>query len=210
MQMAIKYSDLDLGRIEAIANKLGGMDGIGRFLDNGFILVDPTKAKRGVKAPEPLFTFSGTFKTQGAKEFIAKQKFVIDTSENARVRISYLGDNFRKHLLQKVERDIVAGNLKLSKLNRLQHDLPMSDEEPGTVAGLGGLTKAEITLCEFYETLAHKQAIGDFSWTVGYVRDDNDVLWAVDARWFGDGWDVGADSVTDPGSWYAGGEFVSR
>lgn len=206
----IKYSKLDLGRIEALANKLGGMDGIDRFLADQFVLVDPVKAKKGMKAPEQLFTFSGTFKMPSTKEFVSKQKFVVDTSENARVRISYLGDNFEKYLLQKVERNIAASDLRLSKLKRLQHDLPMSDEEPGTIAGLGGLTKAETMLCEFYETLAHKQAIGDFSRTVGYTRDDNRVLWAVHGCWYGGGWSVEADSVSRPYGWYADYGFVSR
>ena len=206
----IKYSELNLGRIEAISNKLGGMDGVERFLADEFVLVDPAKAKKGAKVTEPLFTFSGTFKTPGVKEFIVKQKFIVDTSENARVRISYLGDNFKKYLLQKVERDIAASDLKLSKLKRSQHDLPMSDEEPGTIAGLGGLTKAETTLYEFYETLAHKQAVDDFSWTVDYGRDDNGVLWAVDAHWYDGGWLVEADSVTYPYSWRDGDDFVSR
>jgi hypothetical protein len=199
-----------LGRLEAMLNKIGGDDGLDLLLADKLVLVDPTKAKKGTKAPEPLFTFSGTFKTPGAKEFIAKQKFVVEISENARVCISYLGDNFKKHLLNKVERDIAARNLKLSKLKRSQHDLPMSDEEPGAIAGLGGLTKAETTLYEFYETLAHKQAIGDLSWTIGYVRDDNDVLWAVNADWGGGGWVVEANSVTFPRSWLGGTEFVSR
>jgi hypothetical protein len=203
----IKYSKLALGRIEAFMNQIGGEGGLADFLAHKFVLVDPAKAKKGAKQPtvEPLFTFAGRFKTPGAKEFIAKQKFVIDTSENARVRISCLGDNFKKVMLPKVERDIVASDLVLSKLTRHQHDLPMSDEEPGTIAGLGGLTKAETTLCEFYETLAHKQSLGDFSWTVGYVHG-----WAVYADWVGDGWYVSAFSVTYPSWWDADREFVSR
>lgn len=207
--MKIKHPKT-LGRLEAMLNKIGGDDGLDRLLADQLVLVDPAKAKKGPKAAEPLFTFSGTFKTPDTKEFIAKQKFVVDTSENVRVRISYLGNNFKKYLLQKVERDIVADDLILSKLKRPQHDLPMSYEEPGTIAGLGGLTKAETTLCEFYETLAHKQTIGDFSWAVGYVRDDNGVLWAVRAIWNDDGWDVEAYSVAGTGSWRDGGGFVSR
>src|SRR3989344_794671 len=167
--MKIKHPKT-LGRLEAMLNKIGGDDGLDLLLSDKLVLVDPAKAKKGTKAQEPLFTFSGTFRTPGANEFIAKQRFVIDTSENARVRISYLGNNFKKYLVSKVERDVATSDITLSKLRRPQRDLPMSDEEPGTIAGLGGLTKAETTLYEFYETLAHKQAVDDFSWTVGYVR----------------------------------------
>lgn len=209
MTMKIKHPKT-LGRLEAMLNKIGGDDGLDLLLADKLVLIDLTKGKKGAKAPEPPFAFSGTFKTTGAKEFVSKQKFVIDTSENAHVRISYLGDNFKKYLWQKVERDIAANDLRLSKLRRSQRDLPMSDEEPGTILGLGGLTKAEIALFEFYETLAHKQALNDFSWTVGYIRDDNGVLWAVRGLWHGDGWRVEAHSVADPHGWHADVEFVSR
>ncbi len=210
--MTIKYSKLDLGRIEAVVNNLGGMDGIDRFLAHELVLVDPTKAKNGAKAPEPLFAFVATFKTEGTKEFVAKKNYVVDTSETALVRISYLGGNFKTHLLPKVERDIAACDLKIQKLRRPSIDLPKNPEEPGTIAGLGGLEKAETSLYEFFKTLAYKQSIGDLSWLVGFVRDadDSNVLWAVSARWSGGGWGLGAYSGSRPREWGAGDEFVSR
>ena len=200
-----------LGRLEAMLNKIGGDDGLDLLLADQLILVDPAKQKKNVRVESnPLLTFVGTFKAPGAKEFVAAKNYVVDTSERARVRISYLGDNFKKTMLPKVERDVAERDLTLSKLTRYQHDLPMSDEEPGTIAGLGGLSKAETTLCEFYETLAHKQTIRDFTWTVGYIRDKDGMLSTVYAYWHGDGWGVGACSVSSPDSWNAGSEFVSR
>ncbi len=35
-------------------------------------------------------------------------------------------------------------------------------------------------------------------------------LWAVNANWNDDGWNVEANSVDNPNSWNAGNEFVSR
>ena len=195
--------------VEAVFNKLGGIEGSKRLLSNKLALVDPTKAKKGAKMPA-LFTFAGTFKTEGTKKFVAAKNYVINTDENARVRISYIGGNFKTYLLSKVEHDIAASDLNLQKLRRSSIDLPKNADEPGTIAGLGGLEKAETGLYEFFETLAHKQATKDFSWVVGYVRDDNNVLWAVHARWNDDGWLVEAYSVTNPCSWGADDGFVSR
>ncbi len=35
-------------------------------------------------------------------------------------------------------------------------------------------------------------------------------LWAVNANWNGDGWNVNANSVENPNRWNADNEFVSR
>ena len=57
--MKIKHPKT-LGRLEAMLNKIGGDDGLDRLLADQLVLVDPAKAKKGPKAAEPLFTFSGT------------------------------------------------------------------------------------------------------------------------------------------------------
>ncbi|MBI4067919.1 hypothetical protein HY413_00740 [Candidatus Kaiserbacteria bacterium] len=142
-----------------------------------------------------------SFRMFGAKEFIAKKKFVVNTSEDAHVRISYLGDNFKKTMLSKTERDVNETELRLSKLKQASLDAPIITE-------LGD--RAEISLVAFYETLAHKQVARDYTWVIGYIRDVSGVLWAVGAYWYGDGWRVSAGSVWGPDRWYAGGGFVSR
>jgi len=213
--MKIKHPKT-LGPLEAILNKIGGDDGVDLLLADKLVLVDPNKGRRGFKVPSsnPLFTFAGRFHAPGAKEFVSAKAYVVDTSERARVRISYLGNNFKKHLLPTIERDIAPSDLTLSKLTRGQKDLPLSDDEPGTIAGLGGTTKAVTSACEFFETLAHKQAVGNLTWTAGYVlvkdNDGNSVLWALRASWLDAGWRVGAFSPSGPDSWHAGRAFVSR
>jgi len=203
-----------LGLLADIANKLreekeGGewYSILSRTLRTGL-----ARLKKAAKPVDTLFEFVASFKTSETKEFVAKEKYVIDTSENARVRISYLGPNFNAHLLSKVERNVGAAELNLQKLRRASIDLPKNAEEPGTIAGLGGLEKAGTCLCEFFEALAYKQSLGDFSWLVGFIRDadDNNVLWAVNALWNDVGWLVGAHSPSDPDGWNAGYEFVSR
>ncbi|MBI2048328.1 MAG: hypothetical protein HYT30_00150 [Parcubacteria group bacterium] len=157
---------------------------------------------RAAKAVTKLLeSFGAPFTVPSAKEFVAKKKFVINTSEDARVRVSYLGENFKKVMLPKTERDTVEVELHLSKLKQASPDSPIITE-------LGDRT--EITLCAFYETLAHKQAARDYEWVVGYVRGIDGNLWAVYAPWCGGGWRVSASSVEDPDGWYAGRGFVSR
>ena len=134
-------------------------------------------------------------------KFIAAEKLVIDTSETARVRISYLGDNFKEWFGEKVEENFAEAELKLSKLRKKSVDKPIMHE-------LGD--KCEISLYGFYETLAYKQAKGDLSWTVGYATDVNGVRRAVGACWYGVGWLVDAIAVDYPSPWFAGDVVVSR
>ena len=206
----MKYPEMKWGRMEAVVNMLGGETGIDDFLAHQFVLADPKKHKKGEKAPEPLFTFAGRFTTEGTKEFVAAKKFVRDTSENARVKISFIGSNFEKHLLPKIECDVAGGILNIQKVRRASIDLPKNPDEPGTIAGLGGLEKADTGLYGFHEALAYKQSVGDSSPLVGFAYDDNNVLWAVSADWDDGGWHVGANSPSNPGEWDAGNEFVSR
>lgn len=166
--------------------------------------------RRDAKPTDALFEFVASFTVPGRKQFAAKEHYTIDTAETARVRISYLGDNLREHLWSKVEHDIAPADLKLQKLRRPQTDLPKNPEQPGTIFGLGGFDKADVGLYGFFETLAHKQAVGDRTWTVGFAYDDNGVLWTLRARWHGDGWYVEAHSSGYRDGWHGGHEFVSR
>jgi hypothetical protein len=155
-------------------------------------------AKSTAKLLEP---FGTPFTVPDTKQFAAKKAFVVDTSKRARVRISWLGNNFRQWMLPKVERDLAESELRFSKLTE-------DSLNPPVITELGD--RAEISLHAFYETLAHKQQIRDFAWLVAYVRDAEDELWAVGAHWLGDGWRVLAYSVGGPNGWGTGLELVSR
>jgi len=71
----MKYGDLTLGRIEAIVNKLGGMDGVKRLLSGELIVVEKTNVrfkvwktiklgtiKLSTSIEDPLFDFRQTLK----------------------------------------------------------------------------------------------------------------------------------------------------
>ena len=74
----------------------------------------------------------------------------------------------------------------------------------------------EISLGQFFAAFA-KQPNGEKGAlltsgyaNVGYVRDVNGVLWAVDGDWRGRGWRFGAVPLGNPYGWRDGTRFLSR
>ena len=77
-------------------------------------------------------------------KFVAKEKFVRYTGRKAKVKISYLGDNFTEWFLSgsgKTEDPISEQTLRYHKLRKSSVDGPIITE-------LGGEAKAETTLSE--------------------------------------------------------------
>ena len=66
-----------------------------------------------------------TVSASATKSFCAKDYFVVvvKATENANVRIAWLGDNFRKHFLNKVEKHIDGAILAAHRLEPLRHAL---------------------------------------------------------------------------------------
>ena len=64
------------------------------------------------------------------------------------------------------------------------------------------------TLADF--KVPHEIQPGEYSKGSGADDAAYKWLWAVNANWNGDGWDVEANSISNPNSWNAGVEFVSR
>ncbi|GBE17095.1 hypothetical protein BMS3Abin15_00931 [bacterium BMS3Abin15] len=113
-----------------------------------------------------------------AKKFIAKDNFIVDTSKKAKVKISYLEDNFRENFLGKTEEAIPEIVLRYHKLRKSSVDKPI-------LAELGGKEKAETTLTEMF-ALMEKQGNGESGClltngyaNIFYIHDVNGVLWAV-------------------------------
>lgn len=159
---------------------------------------------------EPLLDFIGTVEIPATTEmFVARDKFVRNTDKKTRVKISYLGDNFAKQFLSKIEKSLVGGMLRYGTLRKSSVDSPI-------IAELGGEQKSETTLAEMF-ALMERQGNGQRGplltnsyANIFYIRDINGVLWAVDCDWDGDGWRVRADSVGVPDSWYDGSQVFSR
>jgi hypothetical protein len=82
-------------------------------------------ARSKTNVPSTLLESVATFKAPGSKEFVAEKRFVVDTSENARVRISWLGSNLKANFLRKTEENIAESELKLRKLRIASLDAPI-------------------------------------------------------------------------------------
>ena len=137
-------------------------------------------------------------------KFIASDRFKVNTGHEAEVKISYLGDNFCKWMLNLVEEQPPA------EVNLYYHELLKDSVDGPIIKELGGEQKAETTLSEIF-TLMKRQRNGEDGVlltsgyaNIFYVRGANGVLRAVSVGWGGDGWDVRADSVEDPDRWGAG------
>jgi hypothetical protein len=148
-------------------------------------------------------------------KFIARDHFIKDTGRKAKVKISYLGDNFTGWFLDdngKVENPIAATTLCYGKLRKASLDAPIIIE-------LGGEIKAETALTEMF-SLMEEQRDGEAGVLLNngyanifYIRDKKRVLRAVRVRWRGwldVGWYVHARSVGYPHGWSAGGQLFSR
>lgn len=162
--------------------------------------------------PEPLLDWLGIVNIPATTErFVARENFVLDTSKKAHVKISYLGDDFKKWFLLgdgKIEDQISEEALRYGKLLKSSIDAPI-------IAELGGEQKAETTLAEKF-ALMEKQANGENGSlltngyaNIFYIRDINGVLRAVSCYWHDVGWSVYAYSVLYPRGWPAGYQVFS-
>jgi hypothetical protein len=201
--MAIKYSDLNLGQIEAVVNKLGGMDGLRDFLSGALVVVKNTTEK----AKEKLLEFVASFKVAGAEKFVAKQHFKKDTSDTAIVKISWLGDDFKTNFLGLTEENVPEADLKVQKLLKGSRD-------PGIIVELGD--NYTVSLAHVWNAMALQPKGEDGNlltngWAnIFYVADVNGVVWAVCVGWYGAGWYVHAYSVEHPDGWDADFQVLSR
>lgn len=157
---------------------------------------------------EPVKTVSvGAFEA-----FSTRESFKIGTQEG--VKIGWLGDNFKKNFVNlnktgKNELNVPAQKLRVHKLRKNSVDTPI-------IAALGGEPIVETNMATMF-ALMKKQGMGqagdllvDGKANIFYIKDDNDVLWAVRCLWRGSGWDVEAPPISRPGAWYAGSQVFSR
>ena len=143
------------------------------------------------------------------EKFVVKDKFKVDTSRKAKVKISYLGDNFKEWFLKKTEEPFAGSTVYGRKLNKGSVDGPILSE-------LGGQEKDETTMAEIY-AMMERQANGESGdllnngWAnIFYVRDITGTLRAVGVHWHDDGCYVDARSVEHPYEWRSGRQVFSR
>lgn len=139
--------------------------------------------------------------------FVVKDEFVVNTSPEALVKISFMGSNFREWFLGKTEEPTAGTTLCYAKLVNPSVDGPI-------LAELGD--KAETTLTQIYALMeCQPNGEGGVLLTneranIFYARDVNGSLRAVYVDWPGVGWLAGAHSVGLPDKWRDGHRVFSR
>ena len=177
---------------------------------NKFVRKEPcwiaVTAKATEATPKSILEFVSTSISPATTEpFDAKVKFVRDTSDQAKAKISGLGGNFTAWFLGddgKIEQPMPASTIHCYRLKKRSVDGPIIKE-------FGGEEKVETTLAEIYGKMEREELSKD-KWYTFYVRDKNAVLRAVYVNWHGGGWDVGAHSTDYSGPWYVDDHFFSR
>ena len=103
----MKYNELTLGQVEAVVNKLGGMEGVKRFLAGTVEVV----MKSILELVKPDIAVS------------VRERFVVsDNFKKGNAGIYYIGDNFTKWFGSKVEENIPAATLSSRRLTQISVD----------------------------------------------------------------------------------------
>lgn len=158
------------------------------------------------KKSELLLEMVGTVKIPTTSKFIAKDRFVVNTDDNAPVKIGGLSGNFTEWFLKgegKTEEPISEHTLRYARLRQSSVDTPI-------IAELGGETKAETTLSATFSLMEKQKSGGDGALlnngyaNIFYIRDQNNTLRAVGVGWRDVGWFMLAYPVEIPGGWNDG------
>ena len=155
--------------------------------------------------PNKLLEPISTINVAGTSKFVARDHFKPGEVEG--VKIGYLSDNFKSHFLKKVEENVPEAQLKSFKLNKASFDPPI-------ITALGD--KHETYLAQLWELLkAQPKGESGTLLTNGYanifyIRDADNILWAVLVGWGVGSWSVGADSIDRPYGWRGGNRVFSR
>ncbi len=154
-----------------------------------------------------LMRLIGVVPLAGTSRFAAAEHFRESVGRKARVKIVWIGRNFRRHFLGKVEENVGPTEIGVHRLRR-------SARDPAIIAGLG--ERHETQLAHLWRLLSDQpngeagplalQGIPN----VFYIRAVDGAFWAVDVVWGGAGWEIGASGIDDPRPWRGGRQILSR
>lgn len=190
------------GPLKDLIGKLAG--------DNGpEHLARLNKMLRGEALPawRRILEFIKTVVVSATPRFVASDHFKVDVSPEAKVKIAFIGDNFKDNFLGTTEEDVLPTKLRIHRLTESSLDAPI-------IAALGG--RHETKLAHLHQLLLRqpKGEEGDLLTNgyanIFYIRDATNKLWAVDVGWSDAGWRVSAFSVEDPHGWLDGRQVFSR
>jgi hypothetical protein len=214
------YTSGQLGKFTALLQQKGvDREKFQAGLSTGFLaevaealaLVDLTKVDRialrqamGLGPIGNLLELFTVVDLPAVERFVARDHFKVDVSVSARVKISYLGENFKERYLGKTEENVGAESIKIHRLLKPARD-------PQIIAELDG--KEVTALAHLFELLTWQPhgeegnlPVNGYAFIV-YVPSVTGEIGAVRVDWYGDGWGVYADPVGLPRGW-GGGRFV--
>jgi hypothetical protein len=163
------------------------------------IFAKPPVKSRLADEIEKILERLSTAQIPAVQEFVAETKFRVGETVDG-ITVGWLGGNFKQNFLSKTEGAIAGEELAVNNLLK-------NSKDPAIIIELGGEEMVEVSLGQFWEYL---KTADRTLWHVVYIRDVNNVLWAVHADW-----DVGklyveASALGNPRAWRAGGRFLSR
>lgn len=166
---------------------------------SAIVLFIEAMKNRPAIAVTKLLEFVKTVSLPAVGTFVAAEKFRPGETIDG-INVGWLGDNFKANFLGKTEDQMPALKIR-------EHKLLKGSRDPAIITELGGEEKVEISLGQFWEFL---KTADQSLWYVVYIRNDDNVLWAVHAHWLGGGLSVGANSLDDPNDWDTDNRFLSR
>ena len=195
--MSIDVSEMR-GPLVELFDQCSGENGQARF----------EEFKLWLKKVSQLLKYVRGVAVAGITRFVAADKFVVNTDPKAKVRIWYVGDNFKAGVLGKIEQNVASAKIAVHTLLKASLDAPIMTE-------LGART--EISLAHFW-ALIEAQGQGQAGSlltngyaNIAYVKGVDGNVWAVVAYWnAGDGWSVFASSVECPFRWSEGYQVLSQ
>jgi hypothetical protein len=143
------------------------------------------------------------------KPFVGRDHFIVNISQNTPIRISYIGGNFRRWFLNKIEEPFATNVL-------CGHNLCKASKDGPIIAELGGEKEAAITLTEIFACMElqaegkRQPLLTNGCANIFYVRDSDNVLRAVCILWHNNGWSVDAWAIDAPSKWDGGSLVFSR
>lgn len=160
------------------------------------------------KLADELLDFVGTITIPAiTTNFVARDKFIVNTERNDLLRICFLGNNFKKWFLGKIEEPTGETILHCYELKNSSVDIRIIRE-------LGGEDMAKTALAMLFAFMERHENGENGILTRGrvkkfYIEDDRQVLRSVSALNIDYGWHLYAESIVYPSEWSAGGHVFS-
>ncbi len=193
-----KYNDINNGQNFAIYTKLGGPEGVKRFLAGELIMRKPSPNRR-LKSVDAV-------ECPRIERFEAKDNFGKGVVNG--VKFYDFNENFKKLFIPKVETDVAETILQSHQLLRNSNDLGILKEiEDGKE--ITNLAHLHYALTLQGDGRGGVLLVNGYA-NIFYIRGTDGNLWAVFADWCDDGWSLNAHSVEYPDVWNAGSQVFSR